>query len=379
MNSRLRIILVLSLGLASLSGPHFAALTSSADDASIAISLKDLDQLIQELSEPEGYFDSDNFISNETGYLKVLPLLNRSGIRGGVYLGVGPDQNYSYIAEVRPKLAIIVDIRRLNLLQHLYFKALFQLSSNRAQFLERLFGRRIMGHFANAEKASISQILEWIDAASNDSAFGNHAIKEALEVIQAWNLSLSAEDLRSLHYIAREFQKAGPDLRFSSYYKPPRSHYPDYRTLLLETDATGKKSNYLASRERFIYVQLLHHENRIIPIVGNLAGVNALRRVGRRLKEWNLEVNCFYLSNVEFYLFRQRRWRPYVQNMRQLPWSDNAILIRTFANSWAHHPSQIPGYYMTTLLQLTRLFFENERAGMNQTYWDLVTRSYMAP
>ena len=90
------------------------------------IGLKEFGQLLNSLSEPEGYFDSDNFVSNEAAYLRVFPALKRLGVRGGVYVGVGPDQNYSYIADIQPRLAIIIDIRRQNALQHLYYKAFWR-------------------------------------------------------------------------------------------------------------------------------------------------------------------------------------------------------------------------------------------------------------
>src|SRR5262245_46475623 len=56
--------------------------------------------LISRLSEPGGFFDSDNLISNETSYLHVLGKLREMGVHGGVYLGVGPDQNFSYITKI---------------------------------------------------------------------------------------------------------------------------------------------------------------------------------------------------------------------------------------------------------------------------------------
>ena len=58
--------------------------------------------LIDRLSEPSGYFDTDNLISNESSYLHVLDELDRLALRGGAYVGVGPDQNFSYMARVRP-------------------------------------------------------------------------------------------------------------------------------------------------------------------------------------------------------------------------------------------------------------------------------------
>ena len=60
---------------------------------------------------------------------------------GRAYIGVGPDQNYTYIAKVRPKIAYMIDLRRDNLLQHLLYKSLFDLSRNRAEYLANLLGR----------------------------------------------------------------------------------------------------------------------------------------------------------------------------------------------------------------------------------------------
>ena len=98
-------------------------------------------RLIDEFSEPGGYFRSDNFISNETTFQYVIPELQKKIKPGGVYLGVGPDQNFTYIAALQPKLAIITDIRRQNMLLHLVYKALFEMSANRVEFLSKLFSR----------------------------------------------------------------------------------------------------------------------------------------------------------------------------------------------------------------------------------------------
>ncbi len=97
--------------------------------------------LVAQLSEPGGYFDTDNLISNERSYLHVVPALRDPGLAGGAYIGVGPDQNFSYIAQVKPSIAFIVDLRRDNLLLHLVFKALFSMSETRVDYLSLLFGR----------------------------------------------------------------------------------------------------------------------------------------------------------------------------------------------------------------------------------------------
>src|SRR5262249_20330296 len=91
-------------------------------------------RLSREFSEDGGYFRSDNFTSNETAYLTVVDKLRQLGATGGAYIGVGPEQNFTYIAKIRPRIAFIVDIRRQAIIQHLMYKAIFHLSPDRVQF-----------------------------------------------------------------------------------------------------------------------------------------------------------------------------------------------------------------------------------------------------
>ena len=118
---------------------------------------------IAALSEAPGYFDTDNLISNERSYLQVLPELQRRSVRGGVYLGVGPDQNFSYIADVRPAFAIILDIRRDNMLLHLLFKALFATSRTRIEYLALLTGRAVPATIDEWRQAPIDRVITYID------------------------------------------------------------------------------------------------------------------------------------------------------------------------------------------------------------------------
>ncbi len=99
--------------------------------------------LVARLSDSGGYFDSDNIITNEASYLQIGSQLTKTGVHGGVYLGVGPDQNFSYIALIKPQIAFMIDVRRDNLLEHLLFKSLFALSRNRAEYLCLLFGKAL--------------------------------------------------------------------------------------------------------------------------------------------------------------------------------------------------------------------------------------------
>src|SRR3954454_17479545 len=98
--------------------------------ASIPKHLSDAEfwRLVSDISEPSGTFPSDNFVSNETLFQTVIPRLVQNPLRGGAYLGVGPDQNFTYIVALRPQVAFILDIRRQNLVLHLMYKALIEMS-----------------------------------------------------------------------------------------------------------------------------------------------------------------------------------------------------------------------------------------------------------
>jgi hypothetical protein len=341
------------------------------------IALPEFGQLINSLSEPEGYFDSDNFISNEAGYLRVIPAFQRLGLSAGAYVGVGPDQNYSYIAEMHPDLAFIIDIRRQNMLQHLYYKVLFALSRNRMEFLERVFGREITPAPADPESLRINDLLKYIDDSALDADIARSKVEQAIAVLRAWNLGLSEEDFKSVRYVAEAFVAQGPDLKFSSQRRPPRPQYPTYRALIEQTDQDGVQVSYLAEESRFQVVKELHRRHRIIPVIGDLAGSKAVQEVARELRRRGVEVRVFYTSNVEYYVFRSGQWDAYVQNLRSLPLAANAHIIRSYANTWRPHPGAIPGHYLSTIMQSVTDFLANEDAGRNLTYWDIVTQDYI--
>src|SRR5262245_55568891 len=131
------IALVLLLALA----PRFT-FPPAAESLSSRITDHEFWRLISDLSEPNGFFRSDNLLSNELWFQYVIPDLTRTAKAGRVYLGVGPEQNFTYIAALRPKMVFIVDIRRGNLDLQLMYKALFEMSKDRAEFVSRLFARK---------------------------------------------------------------------------------------------------------------------------------------------------------------------------------------------------------------------------------------------
>src|SRR6188768_1301051 len=98
--------------------------------------------IVMEFSEPSGPYTGDNWISNEASIQTVIPPLRQLTKPGGVYLGVGPEQNFTYMWALQSKMGFIIDIRRQNLLTILLHKALFEMSPDRADFVANLFSRR---------------------------------------------------------------------------------------------------------------------------------------------------------------------------------------------------------------------------------------------
>src|SRR5438105_4723734 len=274
--------------------------------AGVPVSIEQLGRYIDDWSEPEGYFDSDNFISNETSYLHVIDDLHSRVRPGGIYLGVGPDQNFSYIVHTRPALAIITDIRRQNMLEHLFFKALFAMAGNRAQYLSLLVSTEPLAIKTNS---SLPDLLSAVRAASTSEVLFNKnlaAVNNTL--LQKYRLRLTPDDLAKIKLIYQTFWKEGLDLRFSSIGRNNAAQYPTLEEMFLEASRSGKLENYLASEEQFQWLKKFESENRLIPIVGDFAGTHALRAVAAFLKANGLRVSTFYTSNVEFYLFGATGW-----------------------------------------------------------------------
>jgi hypothetical protein len=328
--------------------------------------------LIARISEPGGWFDTDNLISNEASYLHVTDRLEERGVRGGAYLGVGPDQNFSYIARIRPDIAFIIDIRRDNLLQHLWFKALFELAPTRIEYLSLMMGRAPPSRPDRWENASIDALIEEVSSQPVDSASLSDARRRVLGAVSGFGVPLDATDLATIGRIHRRFALAGFGLRFNSYGRAPRPDYPTYGRLLRERDLQGRQASYLAGEADYRFVRDLERRNLVIPVVGDVAGPKALVSIGDVLRERGSHVSAFYISNVEFYLMQDRTFDRFARNVAALPTDTASLLIRSVFGRFYVHPQTVPGYSSTQLLQTVGSLVGGFEAGLYRTYDDLV-------
>ena len=288
--------------------------------------------LVTDLSEPGGSFRSDNLLSNEVWLQHVIPELLTLAKPGRVYMGVGPEQNFTYIAALKPAMAIIVDVRRGNLHMHLLYKALFEMSTDRADFVSRLFSRRRPEGLTAA--SDVRAIFQAYAAAVPDQTLFEANFKSIIDHLRKTHgFPLEAEDEPGIRYIYEYFGRYGPELTYWMSGGGGRGGFrnsPTYADLMVATDAEGKLRSYLASEENFATLKALETKNLLVPVVGNFAGPKAIRAVGTWVKAHNGFISAFYLSNVEQYLNMDGIWMDFCANAARLPVDDSSQFIRSY-------------------------------------------------
>jgi hypothetical protein len=280
--------------------------------------------LMDGLSEPAGSFDiSDNLVSNEPRVAENARWITSSG---GAYIGVGPEQNFTYIAQARPEIAFVIDIRRENRNLHLLYKALFELSRDRADFASMLFSRLRPTDLSS--RASADALFD---------AFGRVAPSSALlvqtvslvraKLMEGHGLPLTSADLDDIQRALTAFYEAGPAIDFWGTRKAdPKSLRPSDRKLMTMVDNTGQARSFLSSEGAFAFVKDLHVRNLIVPLVGDFGGAGVIRRVGAYVAQHGAVVTTFYGSNVPVYLTVQQH-RAYCGHLASLPAARGASYV----------------------------------------------------
>ena len=303
-------------------------LTAAAASLPARLSDQDFWRLVSESSEPDGSFRSDNLLSNELGFQFVVPELIKTTKPGRVYMGVGPEQNFTYIVATRPAMAFIVDIRRGNLDLQLMYKALFELSADRAEFVSRLFSKkRPEGLTA---KSTASDIFGAFWNVATEPAMFNENL-QAIDnlLIKKHGFALSNDDLEGIKYVYNAFFLYGPKIQYSSTSSFGGSGQPSYADLMTAADVAGLEHSHLANDENFQFMKELETRNMLVPVIGNFGGPKAIRAVGKYLKDRNAVVTAFYLSNVEQYLRQDLIWDNFCANVATLPLDETSTFIRS--------------------------------------------------
>ena len=187
--------------------------------------------------------------------------------------------------------------------------------------------------------------------------------KRLIDYLEGKKIPLTDQEKDTIRRFHRNFINAGLNLKFTSHNRGPLSEYPSYRDLILEKDRSGQQVNYLVSESSYDYVRDLQERDRIIPVVGNLAGDQAIKSISTFLNAENIEVSAFYTSNVEFYLAGQNNISGFIDNLKSLPIKDNGVIIRSYFNRWSNHPLSVQGYASTQMIQRMFRLIEGHEEG----------------
>ena len=356
-----------------------------------AIPAAEFGRIVKEFSEPGGSFRSDNFVSNETSYLYIVDRLKELGATGGAYIGVGPEQNFTYIAKIRPQIAFIVDIRRQAVIQHLMFKALFHLAETRTKFLSLLFSKPILGTGPGPDAPAEDLLAYFAKTATDYAVFTRNLDLIRTTITRDFHVAIDARDRAMLAYVYAAFRNDNLDLRYQSggysgyrgfgrYGYMTRGswgYFPTFADLVLQPDLHGKLGSFLAIRKDYEFVRAMQENNRIIPVVGDFAGTKALAAVADFLKNNGYAVTAFYTSNVEQYLFSEGEFEAFAKNVGLFPITEKSLFIRAYPNQRTQHPAAIGNHRLTTLLQKMTVFLDDFRRGLYTDYWTLVMTHYI--
>jgi hypothetical protein len=332
--SRLTAAFALSLVLAFVTVLSTARVRAAAPER---LSDAEFWKISADASEPDGSFRSENLLSNELGMQWVVPQLLQASRPGRAYLGVGPEQNFTYIAALKPSIVFIIDIRRGNLDLQLMYKALFELSADRADFYSRLFSKaRPAGLTASS---TALQIVTAFERVKTDQGLYNKNLKDVEDLLtKKHGLPLNVKrpeaqltDWDGLKWVYDQFYWFGPSIDYNSAGGGfgGGSMSPTYGDLVAATDDKGVERNFLATEDRYQVLKNLEERNLVVPVVGNFGGPKAIRVVGEYLKSHTETVSAFYLSNVEQYLSQDGLWNNFCRSVATLPLDEASTFIRS--------------------------------------------------
>jgi hypothetical protein len=296
-------------------------------------------KLVSDISEPGGYFRIvDNFTSNENEIGGIATELRTSGVQGGVYIGVGPEQNLTYISAIHPAMAFVIDIRRQAVMQHLMFKSVFELSKDRADFISLLFSRpRPAGLEINTPIQEIWNAFLRVPVEPALAAKNHALIVDRLT--KTHGFKFNEDEASQLDLVLNAFVSYGPNITTNSGGggggggRGGRGgnalNFADLTGWSI--DEAGRPQSFLTTDENFQTVKALEDKNLLVPVSGDFGGPKALRAIGSFVKTHDATVSAFYLSNVEQYLFQDGKDMAFYDNVAMLPLNSSSVFIRPYA------------------------------------------------
>jgi len=248
-----------------------------------------------------------------------------------VYMGVGPEQNLTYIAAVRPRMAFIVDIRRQAVMQHMMYKAMFEIAKDRADFISILFGKPRPAGIDSA--TPIQRMWELYRPVASDSAMSARNYRLVVDrLTKTHGFTFTEDESAKLKAVYGAFYYYGPAITTRGNASGRGGSNNDFSDLTgFALDASQTPRSFLSSEDNYRFVKTLHERNLIIPVSGDFGGPKAIRAIGAYLADHAGKVSAFYVSNVEQYLFQDGTAAAFYDNVATLPVDSTSVFIRPYS------------------------------------------------
>lgn len=324
---------------AAVVGPPSAVVTAPAVDETemaerLPARLSDADywKLEQDISEPGGYFRiEDNYTSNEGEIGELFTMLRAAHVHGGVYLGVGPEQNFTYMAAIRPQIAFIVDIRRQAVMQHLMFKAIFEMAKDRADFISLLFAKPRPPGLDSA--SSIDAIWKAYASVATDSNAAHRTYRQVVDrLTKTHGFTFTDDESEKLKAVFDAFYYYGPAITTRGSMSGRGGNFTFVDLTGYDFDASGQPRSFLSTEENYRFIKSLQERNLVVPVSGDFGGPKAIRAIGAYVKSRDGVVSAFYVSNVEQYLFGEPgKAMAFYENVATLPVDSTSVFIRPYS------------------------------------------------
>jgi hypothetical protein len=216
---------------------------------------------------------------------------------------------------------------------HLMYKALFELTTNRADFFALQFNKkRPTGLTAESSAADLVNAF-WNVQTSSEAEYKSNLKRIQDHLTQTHKLPLDGNDLQGIEYVYWSFYWYGPAITYNSSTsqngRGGGGNMASYGDLVMATDGANVSRGFLANEANFNVLKSLHEKNMLVPVVGNFAGPKALRAVGKYIRDHGATVAAMYLSNVEQYLRQDGIWGSFCANVASMPLDDKSTFIRS--------------------------------------------------
>jgi hypothetical protein len=228
-------------------------------------------------------------------------------------------------------MAFIVDIRRQAVMQHLMFKAVFELAPDRADFISTLFSKPRPAGLDTS--TSIQKVWEAYWNLPSDSALYRANYGKILDLLtKTRGFTFTEDETAQLKWVYDNFFGYGPVISTRGSPGGGMGNGTTFADLTgYSHDASGTPRSFLSSEENYQFVRQLHMNNMIVPVSGDFGGPKAIRAIGAWLRERNATVSAYYVSNVEQYLFQDGHADELYENVATLPVTSASVLIRPYS------------------------------------------------